>query len=100
MERPREDQEHPGNLVGIMELDPLFQFFSEAGWGDPDRSDPTRETGVLEFFGGEGLDAFGVNHLRDCGDEERYVVSSSAFNDLLGGRDHLLKRGHSPYHPP
>lgn len=64
MERPREDQEHPGNLVGIMELDPLFQFFSEAGWGDPDRSDPTRETGVLEFFGGEGLDAFGVNHLR------------------------------------
>jgi len=67
MERPREDQEHPGNLVGIMELDPLFQFFSEAGWGDPDRSDPTRETGVLEFFGGEGLDAFGVNHLRIAG---------------------------------
>jgi len=63
MERPREDQEYPGNLVGVMELDPLFQFFPEAGGRDPDGSDSTGETCVLKFFGGEGLDAFGVNHL-------------------------------------
>ena len=46
-----------------MKLDPLSEFFPQSRWRDPDRSDTSGLTCLLQLFSRERVDTLGVNHL-------------------------------------